>query len=176
MVEPMIQDKLTEHSWPKFLHPYPLSEKYFLVSCKPTPDALWGIYLADVFRQHGAREGIGRPALLEPIPFARTPRPPVIRDRVEPDRDDATVYMDDVYAGRAGRRSRARSNSCGSLRTTSATSGSRASTTASAPTARGSESVLGTVPVEADGSALFRMPANTPISVQPLDGQGKAAA
>ena len=48
-VEPLIEDKLTQHSWPKFLHPYPLSDKYFLVSCKPTPDSLWGIYLVDVF-------------------------------------------------------------------------------------------------------------------------------
>ena len=46
---PKIEDKLTEHSWPKFLHPWPLSEKYFLVACKPDPDALWGIYLVDVF-------------------------------------------------------------------------------------------------------------------------------
>ncbi|MCP4455429.1 MAG: formylglycine-generating enzyme family protein, partial [Planctomycetes bacterium] len=30
------------------------------------------------------------------------------------------------------------------------------------------------VPVEADGSAMFRVPANTPISVQPLDEEGKA--
>ena len=28
-VEPLIEDKLTEHSWPKFVHPYPLSEKHF---------------------------------------------------------------------------------------------------------------------------------------------------
>jgi formylglycine-generating enzyme required for sulfatase activity len=34
--------------------------------------------------------------------------------------------------------------------------------------------VLGTVPVEEDGSALFRVPANTPISIQPLDSEGKA--
>ena len=34
--------------------------------------------------------------------------------------------------------------------------------------------ILGTVPVHADGSAYFRVPANTPISVQPLDAQGKA--
>ena len=34
--------------------------------------------------------------------------------------------------------------------------------------------ILGTVPVEADGSAYFRVPANTPISVQPLDAEGKA--
>ena len=34
--------------------------------------------------------------------------------------------------------------------------------------------ILGTVPVEADGSALFRVPANTPISIQPLDEEGKS--
>jgi formylglycine-generating enzyme required for sulfatase activity len=34
--------------------------------------------------------------------------------------------------------------------------------------------ILGTVPVEADGSATFRIPANTPIAVQPLDGEGMA--
>ena len=31
------------------MKPYPLSEKYFLVACKPAKDALWGIYLVDVF-------------------------------------------------------------------------------------------------------------------------------
>mgnify|MGYP001563564600 CR=1 FL=1 len=36
--------------------------------------------------------------------------------------------------------------------------------------------VLGTVPVHADGSTLFRVPAQTPISVQPLDAEGKAVA
>ncbi|MGA2497519.1 MAG: SUMF1/EgtB/PvdO family nonheme iron enzyme, partial [Tepidisphaeraceae bacterium] len=34
--------------------------------------------------------------------------------------------------------------------------------------------VLGTVDVEADGSACFRVPAKTPFTVQPLDAEGKA--
>lgn len=34
--------------------------------------------------------------------------------------------------------------------------------------------ILGTVPVEKDGSALFRIPANTPVSIQPLDEKGAA--
>ena len=34
--------------------------------------------------------------------------------------------------------------------------------------------LLGTVPVEKDGSAIFKVPANTPISIQPLDGEGRA--
>ena len=34
--------------------------------------------------------------------------------------------------------------------------------------------LLGTVPVREDGSALFSVPANTPLTVQPLDDQGRA--
>ena len=34
--------------------------------------------------------------------------------------------------------------------------------------------ILGTVPVEPDGSALFRVPANTPLAVQALDAGGQA--
>jgi hypothetical protein len=34
--------------------------------------------------------------------------------------------------------------------------------------------LLGEVPVEEDGSAMFSIPANTPISLQPLDSEGRA--
>jgi hypothetical protein len=34
--------------------------------------------------------------------------------------------------------------------------------------------VLGTVPVQPDGSALFRIPAKTPISTHPLDANAQA--
>jgi formylglycine-generating enzyme required for sulfatase activity len=34
--------------------------------------------------------------------------------------------------------------------------------------------ILGTVPVEEDGSVMFQIPANTPISMQPLDENGSA--
>ena len=34
--------------------------------------------------------------------------------------------------------------------------------------------ILGTAEVESDGSSAFRIPANTPIAVQPLDADGKA--
>ena len=48
-VEPVILDGLISTSWPRFLHPYPLSDSYYLVACKPAADALWGIYLVDRF-------------------------------------------------------------------------------------------------------------------------------
>ena len=48
-VEPVLLDGLTQNGYPRFLHPYPLSEKQFLVSCRPDAGSTWGIYLVDTF-------------------------------------------------------------------------------------------------------------------------------
>ncbi|MHC4855514.1 MAG: TolB family protein, partial [Planctomycetota bacterium] len=48
-VEPVIEDRLTIDVYPKFVHPYPLSDKYFIVAAKPSEIDLWGIYLVDTF-------------------------------------------------------------------------------------------------------------------------------
>ena len=48
-VERIVRDGLTRSSWPKFLHPYPLSEKHFLVAAQLRPGSLWGVYLVDTF-------------------------------------------------------------------------------------------------------------------------------
>ena len=74
-VERVVKDPLADDSWPRFLHPWPLgradgtgSGKYFLVSCQPSPDAPWGLYLVDTFDNLLLlREEAGM-ALLEPIP------------------------------------------------------------------------------------------------------------
>ncbi|NQT52609.1 SUMF1/EgtB/PvdO family nonheme iron enzyme, partial [bacterium] len=175
-VEPIIKDKLAIDSWPKFVHPHPLSSKYFLVSCKPGPDSLWGVYLVDVFDNMVLlREEEGR-GLFEPIPFRATPRPPVITDRVDLARQDALMYVEDVYQG-PGLRGVPR----GTVKTLRLFTYAFAYPYKSGGQHRvGSDGpwepkrVLGTVPVESDGSALFRVPANTPISMQPLDGRGRA--
>jgi hypothetical protein len=175
-VEPLIEDKLTQHSWPKFLHPYPLSDKYFLVSCKPTPDSLWGIYLVDVFDNLVLlKEEEGR-ALLEPIPLRSTPRPPVIPDQTEPDVDEGTVFLADIYAG-PGLHGVPR-GTVKQLRVFTyhfayqKQAGINHRVGADGPWEI--KQVLGTVPVAPDGSAFFRVPAKTPISLQPLDEDGKA--
>ena len=98
-VEPIIRDNLADGVWPQFLHPYPLSEKYFLVSARPTPDSLWGIYLVDVFDNMLLLKEVPGYALFEPVPLEKRPTPPVIPDRVDPQRKDALVYLSDVYAG-----------------------------------------------------------------------------
>jgi formylglycine-generating enzyme required for sulfatase activity len=177
-VEPRIEDKLTEHSWPKFTHPWPLSEKYFLVAGKPEPDSLWGIYLVDVFDNRVLLKEEEGYALLEPIPLRPRPTPPVIQEKVKPERDDALVYMQDVYHG-PGLKDIPR-GTVKNLRLFTYHFGFQ--TLAGIDHRVGADGpweakrVLGTVPVEADGSAWFRIPAKTPISVQPLDGEGKAVA
>ncbi|MHB1033920.1 MAG: SUMF1/EgtB/PvdO family nonheme iron enzyme [Pirellulales bacterium] len=174
-VEPLIEDKLTEHSWPKFLHPYPLSEKYFIVSCKPTPDSLWGIYLVDVFDNMVLLKEVERQVLLEPIPLRKTPRPPIIPDRAKPD-GDALVHMMNVYEG-PGMKDIPR-GTVKKLRVFTYHFGYQR--LAGIDHRIGIDGpwevkrVLGTVPVEEDGSAFFRIPAKTPLSVQPLDAEGKA--
>ncbi len=175
-VEPATLDLVTAQSSPQFLHPYPLSEKYVLAACKPSADALWGIYLVDVFDNMVLlREEPGY-ALLEPLPLAKTPRPRIVPDRVDLARRDAEVLLLDVYQG-PGLAGVPR-GTIGSLRVISyqfAYQGVGAE-----PDSVGLDGpwdpklILGTVPVREDGSARFRVPAYTPIAVQPLDREGKA--
>lgn len=175
-VHPIIEDKLTLDSWPKFLHPWPLNENYFLVACKPRPDALWGIYLVDVFDNIVLVKEVEGYALLEPIPLRKTTRPPVIEDRVDLHQKDALVYLENVYKG-PGLKG-VPEGSVKALRLYSyqfayhkvAGINHRVGTDGPWEPKR----ILGTVPVEEDGSAFFRVPANTPISIQPLDAEGRA--
>jgi formylglycine-generating enzyme required for sulfatase activity len=175
-IEPKIEDKLTEHSWPKFLHPWPLSENYFLVACKPGPDSLWGIYLVDVFDNMVLVKEEEHFALLQPIPLAKRTPPPVLDRKVVSSRKDAMVYMEDVYHS-PGMRGVPR-GTVKELRVFTYQFGFQ--TLAGIDHRVGADGpweakrVLGTVPVQPDGSALFYVPAKTPVSFQPLDTEGKA--
>ncbi len=175
-VEPTILDPLVDGVWPQFLHPFPLSEKYFLASARPSPQSPWGIYLVDVFDNMVLVKESEGYALLEPVPVRKQPVPPVIRDRVAPERRHALVYLSDVYAGE-GLKGIPR-GTVKKLRLFSyhfsyrKMGGLLGSIGMDGPW--DIKRVLGTVPVEADGSALFRVPAYTPIAVQPLDERGRA--
>ena len=172
---PIVRDNLIGNSWPKFLHPYPLSEKYFIVAAQLNGKAPWGIYLADAFDNLLPLKVDARFDFFEPIPVKRTPKPPEIPDRVDLNRDDAIVYLHDVYAGPglAG----VPPGSVKRLRIAAYEFGF--------PGMAGPDKIgrggpwdamriLGTVPIGKDGSVAFRVPANTPITVQPLDAEGKA--
>jgi hypothetical protein len=98
-VEPVILDGLVSATWPRFLHPYPLNDKYFIVSCKPSRSSLWGIYLVDVFDNITLLAEVEGAALLEPVPLLARPRPPVLPDRVTPGAKTASVHIADIYSG-----------------------------------------------------------------------------
>ncbi|MBI3922446.1 MAG: SUMF1/EgtB/PvdO family nonheme iron enzyme [Armatimonadetes bacterium] len=174
-VEPVIADTLVDGSWPKFLHPYPLSDKYFLVSCKPNPSAPWGIYLADIFDNMLPLLEMEGYALFEPTPIRKRPTPPVIPDKVNPKRKDAVVYMANVYSG-DGLKGVPR-GTVKKLRVSSnhfAFPGMGGHINIGIDGPWDVKRILGTVPVYSDGSAKFRAPANTPLVLQPLDAEGKA--
>ncbi|MBM3881861.1 MAG: hypothetical protein FJ387_19405 [Verrucomicrobia bacterium] len=178
VVQPVIRDHLVDESWPKFLHPWPLSEKYFLVSAQPTPQSAWGIYLVDVFDNLLLLREEPGAVLFEPVALQRRPVPPLIPSRVKDDDPWATLFIADLYSG---------PGLAGVPRGT--VKRLRLLTYHFAYQGMGGQvnrvgldgpwdikRVLGTVPVEPDGSALFRVPANTPISMQPLDERGRALA
>jgi formylglycine-generating enzyme required for sulfatase activity len=174
-VEPVIRGSLVDASWPKFLHPWPLSEKHFLVSMLPHRDAPWGLYLVDVFDNAvRIREEAGM-ALFEPIPLKVLPRPPVLADIANPKRKDAVILLTDVYAG-DGLKGVPR-GTVKSLRVFAhhyGYHGNAGYNRVAQDGAWDAKRILGTVPVYEDGSAMFRAPANTPLVVQPLDAEGRA--
>ena len=174
-VQAIIRDGLVNGSWPKFLHPYPLSEKYFLVSAQISNRSAWGLYLVDVFDNFVPILEVPGYALLEPVPIRRTPRPRIIPDRVDLKRKDALVYLSDIYLGEglAG----VPRGTVKALRLFMFDYGYQGLANHTYIGIDGPwdvHRILGTVPVEPDGSAVFRVPANTPIAVQPLDADGKA--
>ncbi len=175
-VERIVADGLTRASWPKFLHPYPIGEKEFLVAAKPTPASLFGIYLVDVFDNMILLKEMPDNALLEPIPLKTAARPPIIPDKVDLSRTDATVYISDIYSGR-GLQGIPRGE-VKALRVFTYHFGYQEMGGLLGSIGQDGpwdiRSVLGTVPVEEDGSALFSVPANLPFAVQPLDRNGQA--
>jgi formylglycine-generating enzyme required for sulfatase activity len=164
-------------------HPYPLADpstgrgggKYFLVAMKPAANALWGIYLVDIFDNQTLIAEVEGAALLEPIALKARPTPPVIPDRVQPQKKTAVVHIADIYRG-PGLRGVPR----GTVKRLRVFSYHYAYNKRGGHNSVGVHSswdvkrVLGTAKVEDDGSACFTIPANLPVSLQPLDAEGRA--
>ncbi|MBI9018690.1 MAG: SUMF1/EgtB/PvdO family nonheme iron enzyme [Phycisphaerae bacterium] len=174
-VEPIIKDQLVNGVWPQFLQPYPLSDKYYLVSAKLSPDSLWGIYLVDTFDNMTLIKEIEGSALLEPLPLRATQKPPVVPDKVNLASKEATVFLQDIYLGPGLKdipRGKVKSLRLFTYHYAHNKTGGHASV--GVETSWDIKRVLGTVPVEKDGSAMFKIPANMPIAIQPLDAEGRA--
>lgn len=168
-------DALVDKVWPKFLHPWPLDENHILVSCQPSRGAPWGIYLADTFDNLVLIAEEEGQALLEPIPLRARAMPPIIPDRVKPGEKDALVYLTDIYAGvtLAGV-PRGTVKSLRVIEPHYAYPGMGGHLEIGIDGPWDVKRIHGTVPVSEDGSAVFVVPANTPLALQPLDADGAA--
>jgi hypothetical protein len=171
--------------------------KYFLVSRSLLPPRFgkasqnaqplkMGIFLVDIFGNEILLHA-EEPGCFDPTPLAARPRPPVIPERRDYTSATGTMYVTDVYEGT--HMQGVRRGSIKWLRVVESTE-KRGWTvplfvTAQAPGVvetlnrpaiswAGFETkrILGTVPVEPDGSAHFELPAEKFVYFQLLDGNG----
>jgi len=160
--------------------PWPLSDKYFLVSLKGFSEGAggggWALCLVDVFDNMTTIYAEKKYGIFEPIPLVPRKTPPVLADRTRKGAP-ATIFCTDIYGGR-GLKAVPR----GTVKKLRVFSYHYAYIRSGGHTKVGLESgwdikrILGTVPVETDGSFSFEAPANTPVAIQPLDKQGAALA
>ena len=177
-----IEDYLYKNEYPRFLQPFPLGTspadgagKFFLAAMKPSPRSLWGIYLVDVFDNITLLCETEGWCLNEPIALKARKRPPSIPDRRRENVPYCTMYCGDIYQGE-GLKGVPR----GTVKAVRLFDYHYGFHHAAGHDSIGVESsydmkrVLGTVPVTEDGSVFFDAPVNRPISIQPLDAEGRA--
>ena len=170
-------------SVPEFYEsPYPLSEDLYLVAYSPTPlspegtepapNAL-GLYLLD---SDGNRELIYRDhdyCAMNPIPIRASAAPPVIQSQLPAERPDwGEVSITDVCEGLGENVKREQIKELRVVQIFPKTT--RDYPPIGLAGEENGRAILGTVPVEADGSAYFRVPADKPILFQVLDNEGRA--
>jgi len=170
--------------WPMtyYVSPFPLSEQYLLTAWSPVPIISQGgtpavngpgLYLYDAF---GNLELLYRdPDLgcLSPQPLRPRPRPPVIASAVDWPRTDASFVLQDVYRGLTGL-ARGTVKALRIVGMPPKTQPNMNTPNLGVTSDDPGKYVLGTVPVEADGSAYFQVPAGASFFFQALDEQGRA--
>lgn len=171
--------------WPGHCYrsPYPLSEKYFLAAYsfdsllgepKANPAHMFGLYLVDAF---GNKELLYRDpniSSLWPMPLRPRRRPPVIPvgPQEGPEREGTFLILN-VYES-APKIEGVRIARVRIIQVLPKSTPGINRPPVGLPNASPGKQVLGTVPVEADGSAYFTAPVGIPLSFQALDERGMA--
>jgi len=168
---------------PKYEDPYPLADpsvprsagKYFLCSRQIRGEAM-GIFLVDVFGNEVPVHA-EPPACFDPMPVAARPSAPVLPDTIDYARPQGTFYVQDVYVG--GGMEAVPRGTVKFLRIVESPEKrywTQVKWQGSGTQAPGmnwddfnNKRVLGTVPVEPDGSAYFTVPADRFVYFQLLD-------
>lgn len=167
---------------PKYEDPFPLDDHFFLVSRQLVADRndeRMGIFLVDRFGNEVLVHAEG-PGCFDPMPLAPRVKPPVIPVRRKYDRSPGVFFVENVHAGtwmqgvKPGSVKYLRVVESPEKRFFSPVAWGGQGAQAPAMNWHNFENkrILGTVPVEADGSAHFEVPPDTYVFFQLLDEHG----
>ncbi|MDI9602361.1 MAG: hypothetical protein QM328_09465 [Acidobacteriota bacterium] len=167
---PAISNTHNATGW--YASPWPLSEDLFLVSYSPEDDNTaangYGLYLYDRFGNKELIHRLPEASCYAPIPLRPRPAPSVL-PALPPSEDDALVYVQNVYEGLDG----VEAGAVRWLRVCETYPKRRHTDPHRVDVGVGSgwdmRGILGMVPVESDGSAYMRLPANRMLYFQALD-------
>ena len=176
-----------EKRWPGHCYrsPYPLSERFFLAAYsfepligEPSPNKpnMFGLYMVDCF---GNKELLYRDLNISsvwPVPLAKRSRPPALPSLLADtatDKVEGMVFLQNVYESWT-KLPEERITRLRIIQVLPKTTPNINQPRVGLANASPGKQVLGTVPVEEDGSAFFRVPANIPIQFQAVDDRGMA--
>lgn len=175
-IENITKDQLVDDIKPFFLHPRPLNDELILTAMQNDGASPWRIVLVDVYDNVLTLWEAPDANYYEPIPLKAKPLPAYRPDMVNLSKKTCNVYMANVYRGQKTLDGVPK----GKVKKLRVFNYEYAPRHAGGHYAIGMEGpwdvrvLHGTVDVEEDGSCMFEFPANTPLSVQPLDEEGRA--
>lgn len=179
----------------QFQYPVPLSETEYLVTFSPVgskkgrdrSEKPFGIYFMMIDGQRELLAADPTISCSQAIPLMPRPKPPVRPSRVDYRKETGVYSIQDVYEGpglsgiERGTIKQIRvialefrAAGIGSNSNNGPAGGALVSTPISINGAWDVKRVLGTAPVYEDGSAMFEVPARTPVYFQALDARGHA--
>ena len=171
---------------PNYSHPFPITDEFFLVSRgnyrvpqqkTRVPEADRGIYLIDIYGGEELIYNDPSVASFSPIPIRSRKRPPVLPSSLPDNAPEyGTLFIQNVYLTRNDPKGLIKPGSIKAIRVNEL--GCKPTANAVGVNLRVGKDiakrVLGTVPVEGDGSAFFRVPARKALQLQILDENGMA--
>ena len=166
--------ELGEARFPLFNAPYPLNDKYFLVSAQMTARGDMAIYVADIYDNLILLTAEKGYHLFEPRPMVKKETPKIIPSKIDLKEKQGTVYIDNIYKGPG---LKDYPHKIKEVRVIGYNFGYPG---LAGPNLIGwggpwePMTIIGKTKIEEDGSAFFRVPANTPIAFQALDSLGQA--
>lgn len=165
---------------PKYEDPYPLSEKYFLCSRTTGAGEQMGLYLVDVFGNEILLHA-EQPGCYDPMPLVARTKPRAIPERIDLAKQEGVFRVENVYIGSG--MDQVQPGSVKFLRVVESPEkrfwtgpawdgGTGQQAPGMAWDDFNNKRILGTVPVDENGSTAFEVPADTFVYFQLLDENG----